>query len=90
MSNLDIGSTMQKLLEEFDTKEALTREEISLVQQNIQDLERRILVTEERLKVNDFLNYSYLINWFFKVSFIPTYLIICPRVYINKHDNFNY
>ncbi len=51
MSNLDIGSTMQKLLEEFDTKEALTREEISLVQQNIQELERRILVTEERLKV---------------------------------------
>ena len=51
MSNLDISSTMQKLLEEFDTKEALTREEINLVQQNIQELEQRVKASQEKLNL---------------------------------------
>lgn len=41
---------MKQLIEEFTEKEAITREEINVVQQEIKDLERRIVKSQERLE----------------------------------------
>ncbi|HEY9786534.1 MAG TPA: hypothetical protein V6D17_14090 [Candidatus Obscuribacterales bacterium] len=40
---------LKQLLDEFDEKEALTREEINVVEQEIQELEERIIQSKERL-----------------------------------------